>query len=172
MTYVTCALSASYTGDQHWPIHSIRDYGSTFCTLSVIMDCYHGDLRSLYRSLEMSGRPSHQSPALQWAHSSPQNRTALKTLWSTFVCVFELVSELSAGIRDSQLVAEEGWDAVGGWLRGTAVERWSWPANFPVLHSTYSWWVTTYVGNRLLQVNQPGQLSILSLWGQLVSSKL
>jgi len=35
--------------------------------------------------------------------------------------VFELVSELSAGIRDSQLVAEEGWDAVGGWLRGTAV---------------------------------------------------
>jgi len=52
------------------------------------------------------------------------------------------------------------------WLRGTVVER----QTLPVLHSTCSWWVTTYVDagllGKLYKVSQLGLLSLSSFRGR------
>jgi len=57
--------------------------------------------------------------------------------------------------------------AVCGWRCGSVVRMsvFGW-RTFPVLCSTYRWHVTTSWVTFSLQVNQSGQLSLLSLWSR------
>jgi len=68
----------------------------------------------------------------------------------------------------------KSWDRLAhGWWHGT-VARTSiglGQRTFPVARSTFSCWVTMWV-NRLLEISQPGQLSLLFFRGRQMSSKL
>jgi len=54
-----------------------------------------------------------------------------------------------------------------GWRRGSVVRALGlWLATFPDMCLIYGWRMTTSWVRRPLWVNQPGQLSLLSLWGR------